>query len=282
MKQRSAIPVAAICFLFCFIKVPTAAQYFYHDILNPQTTAKQLKTYKQAKVRKVLLHSFDADGTPLKGFVGVQELSPAYNQMKTFTQTGPAQQSVVISHFNYKTQLIRSTDSSNTGYKTIQYTYTDDGLLQRVEINSGTYATKERERELHIWQFENGFAQRMWLVRKGTDSTEIRFLPDENGWVGEEEWWKKGNLVEKYYYYYDTAGRLTDIVRFHEKARRLLPDHMFAYDAAGRLAEWIIVNTATGDYTTWRYSYNSKMLREKDACYNKKKQLLGWIAYSYE
>lgn len=261
---------------------PASGQYYYHDILGAQTTADQIKMYRQAKIRKVTLRSYEADGTTTNGFVCVQDITPSFNQIKTFSQTTPSQQSVVVSQFNFKGQLIRSTDSNNTAYKSTIFSYADDGRLSRVEISSGSYASKERERELHNWYYEGTFPHRMLLVRRATDTTEIRFLPDENGKVAEEEWWKKGNRIEKFYYYYDAAGRLTDIVRFHEKARRLLPDQIFAYNESGQLAEWIAVNTVNGDYTTWRYTYNNKALREKDACYNKKKQLVGWILYHYE
>lgn len=282
MKQCCFVATASMTLVLFLVVINASGQYYYHDVLGIQTTTEQMKAYRQAKVRKVTLRSFEADGSATTGFVCIQEITPSYNQIKTFTQNSATQQSVVSSSFNFKGQLMRSTDSSNTAYKTSTYSYAEDGRLKQVDISSGTYATRQWEREQHIWMYENAFPQRMWLVRQGTDTTEVRLLPDETGKVAEEEWWKKGNRVEKFYYYYDASGKLTDIVRFHEKARRLLPDQMFAYNANGQLAEWITVNTANGDYATWRYSYNSKALREKDACFNKKKQLVGWVSYSYE
>ena len=59
---------------------------------------------------------------------------------------------------------------------------------------------------------------------------------------------KKGNVIEelpyikkisgeKTYYYYDGKNRLTDIVRFNTKARRLLPDYMFEYTENNQVSE---------------------------------------------
>ncbi|MBS1656331.1 MAG: hypothetical protein JSU05_15870, partial [Bacteroidetes bacterium] len=77
-------------------------------------------------------------------------------------------------------------------------------------------------------------------------------------------------------------NRLTDIVRYNEKLKKLLPDYMFEYSDAGQVIQKITVpaNRAAG-YLIWRYQYNNNGLKTKEACFDKDKQLTGKIEYVY-
>ena len=122
----------------------------------------------------------------------------------------------------------------------------------------------------------------MWRIINKTDSLAIRFKTDENGNITEEQNFKKGNASDLTYYYYDDKNRLTDIVRYNTKAKRLLPDFMFEYDDQGRVIQKITTTSKLNlGYLTWRYLYNEKGLKTKEALFNKEKQLQGRIDYSY-
>ena len=84
-----------------------------------------------------------------------------------------------------------------------------------------------------------------------------------------------------FYYYYDDNKRLTDIVRYNVKARKLLPDYIFTYYAKGQLGSMLFVQEGSTDYNKWIYEYNEKGLRTKETCFTKQKELLGKIEYDY-
>jgi hypothetical protein len=84
------------------------------------------------------------------------------------------------------------------------------------------------------------------------------------------------------YYYYDDRKRVTDIVRFNLKAKRLLPDVMFEYDDKDRVIQKITTTSSVNlGYLIWRYIFDDKGLKSKEALFNDDKQLTGKIEYSY-
>ena len=98
----------------------------------------------------------------------------------------------------------------------------------------------------------------------------------------EERNFRRGVFTDPIYYYYDDRNRLTDIVRFHYKANRLLPDYLFEYDDNDRVIQKI--TTTSGQhigYLIWRYLFDEKGLKRKEALFNKEKQPQGRIDYSY-
>ena len=99
--------------------------------------------------------------------------------------------------------------------------------------------------------------------------------------IDEESFWH-GASRDKIYYYYDSSNRLTDVVRYNDRAKKLLPDYIFEYDGNNQLTQMINVQQGSSDYLTWRYNYNEKGLKIRELCYDKQKQLLGRIEYEYE
>ena len=88
-------------------------------------------------------------------------------------------------------------------------------------------------------------------------------------------------MIENYYYYYNDKNWLTDIVRYNNKAKKMLPDFLYEYDTEGRVSKMIQVIAGGTNYNIWVYTYNSLGLKEKEVCYDKKKQLLGTVEYLY-
>jgi hypothetical protein len=77
-------------------------------------------------------------------------------------------------------------------------------------------------------------------------------------------------------------NRLTDIVRYNKKANRLLPDILFYYDDNNRLIQRMTILSMTNrDYLIWRYAFDEKGLKTKEALFNKKQELQGRIIYTY-
>ncbi len=272
-----------ILYLLILLPVSVSAQFYYKDIVSMQQTTALQQTYKTQKIRKVILNSFDPGDQPNPNFICFQELTPAFNIIKTYTQSAASMQSVLVSQFNGNMQLIKSSDSSNASLAVTNYTYNGKGMLSELNIITQSYAYKQSEQEKHLWIYsEDGRIEKMLRIRNMTDTVLIKFKCDENGLPVEEEWFNKnGQSSSLYYYYYDNK-RLTDIVKFNERAKRLLPEYIFEYDANGQLSQMITVQQGSSNYLIWKYKYNDKGLREKESCFDKQKSLLGYVTYRYQ
>ena len=102
----------------------------------------------------------------------------------------------------------------------------------------------------------------------------VDFITDEKGNIIEEQELKKGVAGKKYLYYYDDKNRLTDVVHFNDRAKRLLPDYMFEYNQMNQVKQLISTEDGTSNYFIWRYTYNDRKLRESETCLSKEKRLL--------
>jgi hypothetical protein len=123
----------------------------------------------------------------------------------------------------------------------------------------------------------------MVRVKNKVDSSIVEFKRDENGNIGEEKEVRRGIASEPVYYYYDAQNRLTDIVRYNKKAKRLLPEYMFEYSPANQVIQKITVPGNNSDYLIWRYQYNAGGLKTKEAVYSRddKRVQLGRLEYTY-
>jgi hypothetical protein len=136
--------------------------------------------------------------------------------------------------------------------------------------------------EEHLWEYNNGKPFRMLRIKNKIDTSIVTFKLDEKGNVSEERSIRKGITSDPVYYYYDSNNRLTDIVRFNNKAKRLLPEYMFEYSPANQVIQKITVPGNGSNYLIWRYQYDNRGLRIKEAIYDKYKQLSGKIEYQYQ
>ena len=269
--------------LFALVPFAGHSQYYQKDILSTKQTTEQIKQYKANKVRKVVLQSFESTGEPVQQFICFQEINPSFNIIKTFSQTMSTMQSVLVTQFNAKGQLIRSADSSNTTLNVSSYFYDAAGRLAVVENVSQAYAYKTKETVRHQYTYDSsGLPVSMLRIKNGIDTAFVEFKADEKGNVGEEIITAKGKEKQTWYYYYDAQNRLTDIVRYNDRARRLLPDYVYEYNEQSLLTQMISVQSGGSDYVTWRYQYNPQGLKTKESCFSKQKQLMGYVTYRYE
>jgi hypothetical protein len=122
----------------------------------------------------------------------------------------------------------------------------------------------------------------MLRIVDNNDTTEVRFTLDEKGNVIDERPFKNKVEGEMTYYYYDEKNRLTDVVRYHKKLKKLMPDYLFEYDDNDRVIQKIttVSNLSLG-YLIWRYAFDERGLKTKEALFNKEKIMTGKIEYSY-
>ncbi len=122
----------------------------------------------------------------------------------------------------------------------------------------------------------------MLKIKNGNDTTVVQFILDAKGNIAEERASRRGVVLPAIFYYYDADNHLTDIVRYNERARRLLPIELLEYGEGSRVSSALIVpEEGNSFYQKWYYEYDEKGLKVKDFCYNKEKELLGSVEYQY-
>jgi hypothetical protein len=258
------------------------AQYFYKDIIATQQTILQYKLLRASGVKEVKLSSFEADGTVTDGFSASQTLSPDYSTVTTDFSSPIAGASQVINTYNGSGQLIRTTDTTDGSGSVSEYFYNARGLLSKI-VNLSTSGGQRREKEDHIWQYDDaGKPTMLYRVKNGIDTTFISFAFDDKGMVAEENGIRKGKKLPTVYYYYDDKNRLTDVAAYNDKAQRILPSYVFDYNAAGKMSSMIVVPEGSDQYQKWIYEYNAKGLKIRETAFDKKKQMQGKIEYRYQ
>jgi hypothetical protein len=267
-------------FLLLF-SLAAEAQFYYKDQIVPRQSMQQLQQFKATKVKAVKLTSFEADGAVTEDFRGEQSVNNNYTVVTTITKSKVSDSSELTTFYNAAGQLTKTIDTTD-GYKSAtEYRYGGNNRLVSI-TNFSASTGQETEEEQHLWTYSSkGVPEKMWKIKNRNDTTYVTFISDDKGNVIEEHSVRKAKPLPTYYYYYDDQNRLTDIVRYNQRAKRLLPDYMFEYDEEGRIASVIIVPEEGSDYEKWFYSYYENGLKGQEACYNKKQELQGRIEYQY-
>jgi hypothetical protein len=269
--------------LLSFLAKPLLAQYYYKDILSNKQLTADRAILKQEKIRKVVVHSFEADDQPSKGFFCEKNISKNYRTIETYSKSAEINKSILTTYFNEKGLLIKTIDSSEINTSTSDIEYDANGNIITITSNSHSsdedFTTSLAEVRHYIYS-DSGFLQKMFHIKNQKDTTEIDFTHDAKGNITEEiEVAVYGN---HYYYYYDDQNRLTDIVRFNIVKQKPLPDFMFQYNDDGQLEQMIAIDEGvSSNYYLWKYVYDGP-LRIKEKCYSKQKELLGYIEYEYK
>ena len=269
-------------FFILISSVTSHAQYYYKDIIGTREINQTIKLYLSNKVLSAEATGFDGDGVKNSDFSETHNFFAGNNLLKIATRN----KTVITNEyyrFDSKGLLINMSDTSSSLVSTTTYAYDekDNPVLIKntvTDADDSIYAN-----EVHQWFYnDQGRPLRMLKISNNTDTTEVRFTLDEKGNVIEELPFIKKISGEKTYYYYDGKNRLTDIVRFNTKARRLLPDYMFEYTEKNQVSQKITTLSMMDlGYLIWRYVYDDKGLKTKEASFNKDKVMTGKIEYSY-
>lgn len=256
-------------------------QYYYKDLIVTGQTASQWQRFKTSRVKAVSLSSFEANGQPSEGFQGQQDMGDL-SKITTHTRTAGTPESWIIAFYTPGGWPTRIVDTSDTYRSVSEYHYDDQGRLTAIQNTSTETDNHMKDGERHIWQYDaKGHPTGMLKIKGANDTTFVRLVPDDKGHVAEEHATRNHIDLPTVYYYYDDAGHLTDIVRYNVKARRLLPDYVFEYEG-DRLTSMLIVPEGSSDYQKWYYEYDEKGLKTRESCYNKQKDLMGRIEYTYK
>jgi hypothetical protein len=265
--------------LTVFLSIMANAQYYYKDIVSNNQLVADMKAYKENKIRKVTLKSFEDNGIESEGFFCEKKISRNYKKTELFTRADIAAASLFTSTFDADGKLLSTNDSSSFSVTEIKYNYDDK---QRIKsIVSTVRAIEEFENSIteeHIYSYENNIPSKMVRIKNGKDSTDILFSSDEKANITLEKDTKNGT---KFYYYYDNQNRLTDIVQANEFTKNLKPDYMFEYNSAGQITQMTAVEEGSSNYFIWKYNYENG-LRLRERCFTDEKRLMGRIEYEYK
>jgi antitoxin component YwqK of YwqJK toxin-antitoxin module len=276
------IRILGLSLLINFIAHTAYSQHYYNDLVMSGEIVKKRATYQTNKVKAVKMTSFDNNNQPIEGFGGSQEIAPNFATITTETFTSLSGKDEITHYFNEKGQLTQSIDTADGNKVVVQYTYDANNLITGItnmSFSPGGYSSREQ----HLWFYNKaGKPERMLKIKNSTDTTIVNFKLDDKENVAEERSVRAGTEQPVVYYYYDDKGRLSDVVRYNNRAKRLLPDYIFEYDETGRVSMMLVTTAGGADYQKWIYRYDEKGLKLKDECFAKNKMMVGKIEYKYE
>lgn len=257
-----------------------SAQYYYNDILNTRKLNEDYAAFQKAGNHLVALKSFEDDDSPSEGFFCEKKFSNDYSASSMISKSYITGESVLNSTYE-KGKIVKVVNETPTTMNTTIYTYDSSGNLASISTATFGNADSATFTEVRSYNYgANGMPLQMKKYKNGNLVSIIDFKVDEHGNMIEETP-QNENEGRKFYYYYDDLNRLTDIVHYHEMAKKLLPDFMFHYDEQGALAQMISVDETASNYFIWKYAYTPAGLPEIQKCYSKEKRLLGTIQYEY-
>jgi len=280
MKPKMKTLLASI--IIIIIAKPAIAQYYYQDIIATQQATEKWKTYKDNKVKSVNILSFESNDQPTEGFLCKLNIKNDYSEITLYTKTDFTKETYSISYYSINGLLKKNVDTSK-GYQSVtEYEFDASDNISSFSNSSTETVSNIKNTEQHFWKYgADGKPVSMMKIKNGNDTTFIRFINDEKGNVAEEHAVHNKSEMPAIYYYYDENKRLTDIVRYNAKAKRLLPDYIFTYSNSNQLSSMLFVPEGSSDYNKWIYEYDEKGLRSKESCFSKQKELLGKIEYEY-
>ncbi|HLY72434.1 MAG TPA: hypothetical protein VKR53_22045 [Puia sp.] len=280
MKLKMKLLIKSI--LFVLLVQTASAQYYYKDIVATQEAINKEKNYKENRVKSVEMISKNGNDETEEGFVCQQRVTDNYLQIDTYSKSKFNPESFQTTFYSNNGLIKRTVDTSKSFYSVTDYQFDEAGHLTNITNTSTETDNQVKDVEEHQWQYDkNGNPLQMIKIKNGTDTTYFHFVIDDKRNVAEEHGVHKNLALQPVYYYYNDDHKLTDIVRYNNAAKRLLPDYIFSYNQTGTLASMVMVPEGSNDYQRWIYDYNDKGLRMLETCLNKQKQTLGKIYYQY-
>jgi hypothetical protein len=275
MKQ---LPVLLVCL---FVSGVGYSQHYYYDIISNQQSNANYKLLRQTNVSVVKGISYEADNSLSENFALQQELSRDKKTLTTTTTNTNNFTTTTISYYQ-DDRLIKTTDNISTITNSVDYQYDAKGRLTLISTQSVDPEHNGSSNEVHQWIYkENGTPDHMLKIKNKSDTVTVEFNYDEKGNVAEERWRYKNRTLNTYYYYYNDNGQLTDIVSYNAKVKKMLPEITFDYDSNGRINQMLQTVPGSTNYMVWKYTYDERGLKQKDVCFNKNKQQVGRVEYTY-
>ncbi len=285
MKVFNLRLVAVFISTFCILN--SEAQYYYTDLLGVKQLEQRQAIYKKTAIRRAEGMGILPNGSKQNDFSEVLTVS---NTGDTTTlvriQGGNKTQSRWI--FDGNGRLLSQWDEAAGLISRTHYQYDASNNISQLENYVSDSLNAFSQKEIHRWSYnKTGMPNGMWRIvikEDGSqDTTEHRIIFDSSGYVAEERAYRKGRETDMIYYYYEERGLLTDIVRYNEKWKRLLPDQLFEYNESGAVIQRMqLTGSRDVSYLIWRYEYSTEGLMIEEALFNNKKQHTGSIRFNYQ
>lgn len=283
MKDKLKLFKTALIVCLLFTTMPGFSQYYYRDFISRKQAENEMVNYREAKVKNIVLTSYEADGSPSRGFMCEKKVNKNFNGFELFTRTNLNGPSLFTTSYNADGKLAATYDSSLTSVASTAYSYDATGRLTstRTRLTSRDDDFHNEIIEEHLYTYaDNDHPQKLDIVRNGKDTTTILFAADENGHLAIEKNTKTGS---KYFYIYNAKDQLTQIAQETALRRDPFPNYIFNYNNAGKVLQ--MITTEEGgrnvDYTIWRYTYEDN-LKTAERIMSKERKVLGNVEYSYK
>lgn len=270
--------LATLCFL---ISYSVDAQYYFNDLVANKQTHAQYQLLRKWRVRSFTVVAAPDQPTAKEDVLINQEISMDGKRIVTYSNGNSGKTFRTTTQYEGG-KLVKSVAGTRTGDITTQFSYTLNGLPQQIQSTTKDTALDINQLEVHIYFYQKDtLPDYAYVIRDNSDTLRVTFVLDSLQLVAEERWMRGNKQVERYYYYYDNNRRLTDIVRFNNKAGRLLPDFIFSYDVAGKMNKMIQVPRYGNNYLSWEYLYDEKGLKTTEKMTSKDKQQSATLYYRY-
>lgn len=267
--------------LVIFFSTQGNAQFYYFDIIGTKQTNTLYKQVRVAAYKKITGISYNGS-EPSKDFVLEQTISKDGKTILTRSASVGSTETFFTGYYDVD-RIVKSADSGKNAITTVQYEYDSTGKLQSINSVSNDFDGTFTNTEDHLWSYnQKGLPEKMLKIKNMVDTTVVSFIYDEENQVAEERWTKSNRSIETYYYYYNQKKQITDIVRYNRKAKAMLPDFIFEYNDMDQLSQMTQTQSGSANYLIWRYTYNDQGLKVREVAYNKEKELMGRIEYSYQ
>ena len=267
--------------LVIFFSTQGNAQFYYFDIIGTKQTNTLYKQVRVAAYKKITGISYNGS-EPSKDFVLEQTISKDGKTILTRSASVGSTETFFTGYYDVD-RIVKSADSGKNAITTVQYEYDSTGKLQSINSVSNDFDGTFTNTEDHLWSYnQKGLPEKMLKIKNMVDTTVVSFIYDEENQVAEERWTKSNRSIETYYYYYNQKKQITDIVRYNRKAKAMLPDFIFEYNNMDQLSQMTQTQSGSANYLIWRYTYNDQGLKVREVAYNKEKELMGRIEYSYQ
>lgn len=237
---------------------------------------------KDAKVKQVTVTHYDINNELQNDLKIEQTFNSDWTTLESKTVMADKVRPMLLMNYYQDNKLIKTEDTHDSVNTIVNYSYNEKGLLNNLISYTNDTTMSTESVETHQWVYnERGRLLYMLKIKNKRDTSKIELVYDKDSLIVEENWFKRGKVMETYYYYYNEHKQLTDIVRFNNRAKRLLPDYLFEYDAIGNVQSMTQVPAGNSNYLIWQYIYNDKGLKQQDNCFTKQRQLIGKMKYDY-
>ena len=237
---------------------------------------------KDAKVKQVTVTHYDVNNELQNDLKIEQTFNNDWTTLESKTVMADKVRPLLLMNYYQDNKLKKTEDTHDSVNTIVHYSYNQKGQLNNLISYTNDTTMSTESVETHQWVYnERGRLLYMLKIKNKRDTSKIELVYDKDSLIVEENWFKRGKVMETYYYYYNDHKQLTDIVRFNNRAKRLLPDYLFEYDAIGNVQSMTQVPAGNSNYLIWQYIYNDKGLKQQDNCFTKQRQLIGKMKYDY-